>query len=195
MPAHRTSTLALLAFMVVGAPAHANTYKSYEAPAYTVERAVGAAEIRLYEAHSVAEVTVEGGRSQAASRAFRMLAGYIFGRNATSEKIAMTVPVSQIPQGDGYVVRFMLPKAYGLEDLPTPTNAGIRVQQVDPGRQAVVRFSGRSSAGNLAKHQRQLEAFVTDQGLTATGPLHYYFYDDPFTLPMARRNEVALPVQ
>ena len=56
-------------------------------------------EIREYAPHLIAEVTVTGDRDEAASAAFRILAGFIFGDNQSQDKVAMTAPVSQTPSG------------------------------------------------------------------------------------------------
>ena len=71
------------------------THKGYELPPYTVERSEGAREIRVYGPHLLAEVRVAGGRQAAIQAGFRTLAGYIFGGNAGSSRIAMTAPVAQ----------------------------------------------------------------------------------------------------
>lgn len=172
----------------------ANVYKTYKAPNYTVDHSAGRAEIRTYAPHNVAEVAVQGNRSVAASRAFRILAGYIFGKNETGVKMAMTSPVSQIPAGEGYIVRFMLPDDLALAELPAPKDTRVRLQEVSPGRQAVMRFTGRWTPASLAKQEMLLRDFMAAKGLTTRGPVHYYFYDDPFTVPWKRRNEVAFPV-
>lgn len=105
--------LALGVAMATGAGAE-ETHKGYEMPPYTVEWQDGAREIRSYGPHLLAEVKVSGSRSGAIQKGFRVLAGYIFGGNATGEKIAMTVPVAQTPEagGETWVVSFMMPARY-----------------------------------------------------------------------------------
>ena len=127
------------------------THKGYEMPPYTVEWSEGDREIRAYGPHLLAEVNVVGGRTGAIQAGFRMLAGYIFGGNATGEKIAMTVPVAQTAQGETWIVSFMMPARYTTETLPVPRSDAIRFVQAGPSRQLVERFSGLPGTAGLAE--------------------------------------------
>ncbi len=203
-----THAFALTLCMVLGSQAMA-----YEEPKHRVIEMTGAFEIREYAPSIVAEVEVEGDRSEAASKGFRALAGYIFGGNKstqkiamtapvtqeqqapTSEKIAMTAPVTQTSQpatADGplkWRVTFTMPNQYTLENLPKPNDANVKLT-VQPGeKRATIRFSGFSTVDNLAKHRALLETFVTERKIEVTGPYTVAFYNDPFTLPWNRRNE------
>lgn len=175
--------------------AQAQTHNGYETPAYKVERADGAVEVRLYEPFVLAEVTVQGDRREAIGRGFRILAGYIFGGNAEEQKVAMTAPVAQSGGGGSWVVQFMMPRAYRLETLPRPKDGQIRFQETDAVRQAVIRFSGMATAGALAKQEQALRDWAAAQGITLGAGPRYYFYDDPLTMPWNRRNEVAFVLE
>ncbi|MFB1001418.1 MAG: heme-binding protein, partial [Pseudomonadales bacterium] len=50
-------------------------------------------EIRQYSSYVIAETTIKGDFDNASGDAFRILAGYIFGKNKGENKIAMTSPV------------------------------------------------------------------------------------------------------
>jgi hypothetical protein len=50
-------------------------------------------EVRLYKPYLIAEVDVNGDFDDAGNEAFKILAGYIFGDNSTSEKMKMTAEV------------------------------------------------------------------------------------------------------
>lgn len=171
-----------------------STHKGYEMPPYTVERSDGAREIRSYGPHLLAEVKVSGSRQGAIQAGFRVLAGYIFGGNASGEKIAMTVPVAQTPAGEGWTVSFMMPARYTTETLPAPRTDAIRFIKAGPSRQVVERFSGLPGTANLAGRAEALRAWAEAEGLTITAGPHYYFYDAPMTLPWNRRNEVAFTI-
>ena len=73
--------------------------RNEQTPTYTVERTIGPAdtrvEIRRYGPRLAAETTVSGGESDARSKGFQTLAGYIFGGNTTKTSIDMTAPVAQ----------------------------------------------------------------------------------------------------
>lgn len=181
----------------------------YEGPPYSVERAEGAIELRRYAPHLVAEVTVEGDRSAAVLRGFRVLAGYIFGGNAEGREIAMTVPVAQSPAlpGGGLVgsvrdaetgpwtVRFMMPSDFRPDTLPAPDDGRIRFLTTPAERQIVARFSGLPTSGAFDSHAEALRGWAAAWGLTITDGPHLYYYDDPMTLPWNRRNEIAFGVR
>jgi hypothetical protein len=197
--------VALLAVTQTEAQETKMMYKSTETPAYQVEKTLAEAEIRLYAPRIVAEVTVTGSRSGAASDGFRVLAGYIFGGNTGQAKVAMTSPVAQMPAGkiamtspvtqtaiDGaWVVQFTMPSEYTLDSLPKPKDTNIRFVPQAADRQLVLQFSGLAGAAVLAEKEVELRAIATANGLElAAGPM-FYFYDAPWTLPWNRRNEVA----
>ena len=66
-----------------------------EQPDYKVEKQDGSIEIRSYGPMIAAEAVVEGERKPAINEGFRLIAGYIFGKNEPQAKIAMTAPVEQ----------------------------------------------------------------------------------------------------
>jgi hypothetical protein len=171
------------------------SHKGYEMPPYTVERSAGSREIRAYGPHLLAEVQVSGSRQGAIQAGFRVLAGYIFGGNAEGEKIAMTVPVAQTPDGDDWTVSFMMPARFTKDTLPAPRNDAIRLVEAAASRQVVERFSGLPATGDLAARAEALRTWAESQGLTIMAGPHYYFYDAPMTLPWNRRNEVAFTIR
>ncbi len=175
--------------------ASADTYKGYETPPYTVAQTDGTIELRNYAPHIVAEVRVSGSRDAAIGRGFRSLAGYIFGGNATREKVAMTTPVAQSPDGAGWTVRFTMPEAFDLATLPQPKDGTIHLRKVPGDRQIAIQFSGLRSDGVLAEQAARLRSWAAAKGLSITAGPHYYFYDGPMTLPWNRRNEVAFTVR
>jgi hypothetical protein len=186
--------LALGVAMATGAGAE-GTHKGYEMPPHKVEWAEGSREIRSYGPHLLAEVRVAGSRQGAIQTGFGMLAGYIFGGNATGEKIAMTVPVAQTPAGESWVVSFMMPARYTTETLPAPRNAAIRFVKAGPSRQLVERFSGLPGTAGLAERAEALRTWAEAEGHVILAGPHYYFYDAPMTLPWKRRNEVAFTIR
>ena len=65
-----------------------------EEPKYSVHEKEVPFELRAYEPMILAEVQVEGDLDEASSKGFRLIAAYIFGQNQTSQKMAMTAPVT-----------------------------------------------------------------------------------------------------
>jgi hypothetical protein len=190
----------LASFALIGSPALA-----VEEPKFTVVLHEELFEIRDYQSAVVAEVTVTGDQREAASKGFRLLAGYIFGGNRrcqsiamtapvaqerTGQKIAMTAPVTQTPADGAWVVRFTMPGAYSLQ----PNDPKIQLRAVATARFAVVRFSGIADRRSVDAKTAELEGFVRAQALRAVGPASLAQYDPPWTLWFMRRNEVMIPV-
>lgn len=180
-----------------------------EEPAFTAVLHEGAFEVRAYPALVVAEVTVTGDQKEAASKGFRLLAGYIFGGNKrrqsiamtapvaqapTSEKIAMTAPVTQIKGAGEWVVRFTMPSAYSMDTLPEPNDPKVQLRVLPPTRFAVLQFSGLAGKDDVAAKTVELEKLAGTHHLRAIGPASLAQYDPPWTLWFMRRNELMIPV-
>lgn len=170
--------------------------KGYEMPAYRVEVAESAREVRAYGPRVVAEVTVRGDRRAAVSTGFGLLAGYIFGGNEGSAKIAMTVPVEQADQGEGlWVVRFTMPAEAVAAGLPVPKDGRIVLRELAAARMVVEGFSGMPDGDDMAARAEALRVWAEGRGLRVTGGPVYAFYDAPWTPAGARLNEVAWEVR
>ena len=194
---------------ILGATLFGTDAMAVEEPAFKAVLDEGAFEIRDYPALVVAEVTVSGDQKEAASKGFRLLAGYIFGGNKrrqsiamtapvaqaqTSEKIAMTAPVTQIQSAGEWVVRFTMPSAYSMETLPEPNDPKVHLRLVPPARFAVLKFSGLASKDDVTAKTAVLEKLAGTHHLRAVGPASLAQYDPPWTLWFMRRNEVMIPV-
>jgi hypothetical protein len=176
-------------------------------PRYTVIGQAGPAEIRTYPPRLAASVTVPGDEIDARAAGFRRLAGFIFGGNTTNEniemtapvaqssaKIAMTAPVAQTKAAGGWTVTFYMPDKYTMTTLPKPKDPGIVIHEVPGETLAVIRFSGIPGKGAVEAAQSRLTAALRGSSWHSEGAPVAYFYDPPWTLPWARRNEVAVPV-
>lgn len=93
----RRPLLPMLALVAAAALALASppAQASIEEPVWRQELVQDAFEIRVVEPYVVAEVTVDGPRERADGEAFRLLFGYISGRNDGSRRIEMTAPVTR----------------------------------------------------------------------------------------------------
>jgi hypothetical protein len=167
--------------------------EAVEEPPYKLVDKWGACELRDYPELVVAETRLDGPRS-GENGAFRTLAGYIFGANAASEKIAMTAPVLETPGADGWTMRFTMPQGKTLENLPAPKDSAVRTRVVPPARVAAIRFSGWATQSDLAAKAKELEACLKTHGLTPAGPAALAQYDPPWILGPWRRNEAMIPV-
>ncbi|OBG69728.1 heme-binding protein [Mycobacterium sp. E3339] len=183
-----------------------------EEPTYTHQRITDNVEIRHYGPRIAAETIVDADQHRARDVGFRRLAGYIFGGNRDNSSIAMTAPVSQQPSRGGqqiamtapvvqsagpeagWMIRFFMPAKWTMETLPTPNDAQVRLVTVPSATVAVLRFSGDRSPKAVASRTGELSKVLQDRGIEATGDAEAWFYDPPWTLPMRRRNEVAIPI-
>jgi hypothetical protein len=181
-----------------------------EQPRYAVEAKADTFELRRYDPYLVAEVEVDGDQGEAVNRGFRKLAGYIFGANQGSAKIAMTAPVAQTPVGEKiamtapvtqvptargrWTVQFMMPAAYRIDTLPRPNDPDIRFKPEPARRMAVLTYSGVARGGNYAEKSRELLHWIAGRGLVARGEPVLAQYDPPWTPWFMRRNEVLIEV-
>jgi hypothetical protein len=209
----RFFSLGLMSGLTAALAATSPMAHAIEEPDFELERRLGdgaAIELRRYAPYTVAEVTVPGPAEEAGNRAFRTLAGYIFGGNRGERKLAMTAPVTQAPAapaptklamtapvtqaaaGDGFVVQFVLPKGVTPENAPLPNDASIRIRQVAARRVAVLRYSGFWSEANYTENLAKLTTSLRAAGLTWVGEPVLSRYDPPFTPWFLRRNEIWL---
>ena len=209
MKRRRKIIILIVATILVGALVTGPIMSNVETPSYKVIQSKGKIEIREFDPMVIAEVQVVGRRKDAISSGFKLLADYIFGNNISqenidttatiqqpaSEKIAMTAPVQQQLANDSWLVSFVMPSEYNLEDLPKPKNIEVKLKNVPVKRFVTIRFSGTSSDENLAKHKKLLVEFIKTNGISVTGASKYAFYNPPWTLPLMRRNEVMFEVQ
>jgi len=181
--------------------------RAIEEPDYRVVRELPGVELRQYAAYTVAEVVVDGPAGEAGNRAFRILAGYIFGKNKGERKLEMTAPVTQVavPKklemtapvtrtevASGYLVQFVLPKDVTVASAPEPLDARVRIREVPPSLVAVIRYSGFWSESNYDEHLAKLQEALRAADLSWTGEPVYSRYNAPFTPWFMRRNEIWL---
>lgn len=183
--------------------------RTEEQPRYEVVRAEGAVEIRAYAPQLVVETAMSGMDNAATGEAFSRLAGYIFGANAGTtkvamtapvtmesrpEKIAMTAPVTMQPRGEAMVMRFVVPSRFTADTVPRPTDPAIRVRELPAETLATWRFRGRLTPENVREAEASLREWMAAQGYEPAGPARVAGYDSPFAIPLLRRSEVMIPV-
>ncbi|MEO8136774.1 MAG: heme-binding protein [Betaproteobacteria bacterium] len=198
----------LAGVLVLAAALWGPIVSNVEQPKYKVVSTDNNMEIRDYPPMIVAEADVAGERGKAISEGFRTIADYIFGNNLSSQKVAMTAPVTQqasekiamtapvTQQGDGnsWQVRFVMPSRYTMETLPKPQNPAVKLKEIEGKRFAVIRFSGMAGEDSLKRHTDELRAYVRSKSLNSVSAPTYAFYNPPWTLPFLRRNEVMIEV-
>jgi hypothetical protein len=182
-----------------------------EEPGYEVERRLEGAdvEVRRYAPYAVAQVRVDGPPDRADSEGFRILAGYIFGKNkgerrlemtapvtraAAPARLEMTAPVTRTEDAQGYVLQFVLPGGVTLATAPEPIDPRVALREVPASRIAAIRYSGTWSQANYGEHLERLRAALRAAQLEPTGEPTLSRYNGPMTPWFLRRNEIWLPL-
>jgi len=185
---------------------------SVESPEYEVLKREGSFELRRYAPYLTASVRVMSGDwGHAMSSGFSPLADYIFGSNHASDRISMTAPVTtgraccqKIPMTapvtaqqseEEYVVSFTMPSGYSADSLPRPDNPAVSIESVDSHLAAVAKFGGYFSEPKADRAESELQAWITEQGLTVVGEPIVAQYDPPWKPGFARRNEIMIVVE
>lgn len=168
-------------------------------PPYTLLKSEPPFEVRSYGALTVAETLIEGDFDIAGSLGFRRVAGYIFGKNQNakgeSEKIAMTAPVTMEAQNQQWRLHFVMPQGMALDQLPKPVDANVQLRELPAQRMAAVRFSGLTTAASIERHTQLLKDWLVRNNLAFEDRPQVARYNDPFTLPGNRRNEILIPLK
>ena len=162
---------------------------TYEEPKYEIVYQADKIEVRYYDERLVVQ-TKYGDQNGG----FRKLFNYISGSNKDSEKIAMTIPVTQSEAEEGMVMQFYLPSRFDKTNTPIPDDDSLEISSIDAGYYGVIRFSGRSKEKNFNKHSEILKKELVKENIQIIGPSIKATYNGPFTLPRFRRNETMFLV-
>jgi hypothetical protein len=185
--------------------------QSEEGPKYKVQDREANFEIRQYSPYIVAQISIEGNYDESSGDAFRILAGYIFGKNKGNKKlsmnspveskqepskIAMTSPVTMNQSRNNFTMSFSMPSKYTLKELPEPLDSRIKFREIKEKIVAVHRFSWLSSKDKNDKKAKELRQWLKKSDkYTYKNTYSYAGYNPPWTIPFLRRNEVLIPLQ
>ena len=189
-----------------------------ETPSYEVIKRTKKSgyEIRRYQPFSVCSVSMNKPRPDeksltdakisnpqlAGASAFGALAGYLFGKNEESMAMKMTTPVISSGEGDNRKMAFVLPsdfwKVDGLQTAPTPlVGSGVTLIRDEGGERAVAIFGGFAGKKDVTTRTKQLLRDLANDKEWKAGPessVTLAQYNDPFTPPWKRRNEVFINI-
>lgn len=123
-------------------------------------------------------------------------------KDNTGETIEMTAPVATEPKAnaDGdqvWEITFMMPSEYTLETLPKPTDERVRLEPVPAQCKAAVVFSGWTTEEVVEEKTQELRGWLEDKDIAIddTKAPTIARYNDPFTFPWNRRNEVLIDLK
>ena len=180
---------------------YTNISMALEEPTYSIVKSNENYEIRKYSDRLAVEVEFSS-----ESSGFRYLFNYISGENTTSEKVNMTVPVTQSAKIDmtapvtqsnkdgKMLMQFFLPSKFTIDTAPTPTNKRVKIVIIEGGYYAIKRYSGRTSDTNYKKHLEKLKENLISDNIETLDDGIKAIFNGPFTLPIMRRNEVMMKI-
>jgi hypothetical protein len=169
------------------------TMATTEKQKYNVVHSEKEFEIRFYPSAILATVYSDASTyRELAYPGFRKLAGYIFGGNASEEKISMTSPVHMDMNTSS--MSFVMPSSFSEENLPKPDDPGVKIKRTDDEYVAAIRFGGYASDKDIRKYSERLKSLLEAKGISWYGNFRYLGYNPPFQ-PFGRRNEIIVNVE
>ncbi|XP_075509854.1 uncharacterized protein LOC142546177 [Primulina tabacum] len=164
-----------------------------ETPKYQILKRTANYEVRKYEPFIVVETDTN---QLSGSSGFNSVAGYIFGKNATMEKIPMTTPVftqAFDPEISKLSIQIVLPADKDLSSLPAPNQDSVKLNKVEGGIAAVSRFSGKPTDDIARKKENALRSALVRDGLNPKVGCMLARYNDPGrTWSFIMRNEILI---
>ena len=162
---------------------------AYEEANYEVMKKNEIYEIRKYSDRLAIEAEISNQGSS-----FRKLFKYISGDHENNEEIKMTTPVTQIEKKGNMTMQFYLPSRFNKSNIPNPSNSDIKILNIKGGYYAVIIYSGRASDKNFIKHKNILKNELKNNNISILSPPIKATYNNPFTLPLLRRNEAMFVI-
>ena len=120
---------------------------------------------------------------------FMVLASYIFGGNKEERRVAMTAPVITDEK-----MSFILPAGMSPEEAPTPDGQAIDFSTVPARQLATLQFSWWTTPERVQAKTNALLEVLKGHDVETRGRPFLMRYNDPWTPPFLRRNEVAIEV-
>jgi hypothetical protein len=170
------------------------TTSDIETPKYKVLKKYPRFELRQYESMMLATTNLgTASYDEKASEGFRTVASYIFGKNKSNEKIAMTAPV--IYHADSLsTLSFVVPRSKTEESMPVPIDSNLTFVVQAPKLLAVLDFGGFINDEKLAARMAELKKAVLKEGFQIKGKGYFFGYNPPWQL-IGRKNEVAFELE
>ena len=125
---------------------------------------------------------------------FRKIAGYIFGNNETSAKIAMTAPVHMDINEKESSMSFVMPSEYTLDNLPRPADTRVELHESPAVYMAAIEFSGYANDQKIKQYADQLSQILKKRGIKTIGNPTYLGYNAPYEI-IGRKNEVVIAIE
>jgi len=168
--------------------------KNIETYPYSVIQDFEDFEIRQYESALFTSVQITNdGYSNASSKGFSILGGYIFGANENKETIAMTSPVTMSME-ESITMMFMVPSKYDISDLPKPQNGDIKFKKVPARKMAAITFGGWANDEKIESNRQKLISLLDQKNIDYSDNYYFYGYNAPYEF-FNRKNEVVIELK
>jgi hypothetical protein len=187
--------IALFVIVVVFQSFMVTSTNNTEKQAYKVIKKEDDFEIRYYPPATFATIQSSAKNYRELSGSgFRKIAGYIFGNNESSSKIAMTTPVHMDINNEGSSMSFVMPSAYDINNLPRPNDANVKLHQTPGEYVAAIAFGGFANDASIKRYAAELEKALGNKGIKSIGHFRYLGYNPPYQL-VGRKNEIIVSVE
>ena len=161
---------------------------------YAINKKYDTFEIRKYEATLFTSVKLSTSEyKDASSKGFSILAGYIFGKNESNEKMSMTSPVTMSLE-DSITMMFMVPKGFTKETLPQPDQSQIKFIEEPEKTVAAINFGGWADDEKIEKYKKILKSALDAEEIAYTDQFFFFGYNPPYQF-FNRKNEVIVELQ
>jgi hypothetical protein len=195
MPWYKVLTAIILVLLISYTAMTYAANKRVERQPYKVIKSANGFEIRYYPKAIMATITTKGDSYMGGSSSnFRTLAGYIFGGNRSSEKIAMTAPVHIEKSNSESKMSFVMPSDYTLDKLPAPNDSKVDLHYSKEGYFAVLKFGGYANEQKIQRKIGQLKDMLIAGGYKVKGAYSYLGYNAPWDV-VGRENEVIVEIE
>ena len=152
-------------------------------------------EIRYYPTAMLATVYSSSNTyRQMSTPGFRTLAGFIFGGNDSSTRIAMTAPVHMDINDRESAMSFVMPSKYHEQSLPVPNDPRVKLEKSQAEYVAVLRFGGYANDKKIARYSGKLRTALEKKGISYSGNFRFLGYNPPYQF-IGRRNEIIVSVK
>ena len=191
----KPSYLLIILFIVAIPIVMSFTKTSIEKQKYRLVKKEKEFEIRFYPPAILATTrsAVKSYR-ELGSSGFRKIAGYIFGNNESSAKIAMTAPVHMDINDKGSSMSFVMPSQYTLDKLPRPVDSRVELHESAAVYMAAIEFGGYANDEKIKQYADRLLEALNRNGIKTIGNPTFLGYNAPYEL-IGRKNEVVIAIE
>lgn len=176
-------------------------------PAYRMEDVVGPVEIRRYAPALFVHASADGSHDAAVRVAREKLEDYIYGDNEALDKMEMTYPTYQgdeestmfpsalrMRERHGWRVAFFLSNNLTAGKAPLPDDPAVRVHESQEALVAVLGYRGADTEESRTAAKRDLMQALSGSRWAADDQVYWATYDQAFSIPYLKKNEVHVRV-